>query len=410
MNTTNNNNQGEQGMSNGEKQAAPVAADLTTKQALEVRNLTLDYACLSFQDRMIIDAREVIDTLKNMKTLPIDISGIVSTPVAAALPASNEFEELRKLAMAATPGPWIAAGPSFGAALPKYCNEVLVDRAGDEDDTYTIAQSVSGLDTEPQTTADMAFIAAANPATVLRLIALATPPVQQPGDVRPAPCMGGKTAKELGEEYRAARTTNQQSQQPGECTNPDSWNCKYCAKTATCDALKDPRNFDTPVDLVAPCRALIEYCDANKPMGDSLWCVQQIREALATTRPSAALTDSQCHAIKEAAAINADLWAEGRDVDSTQEEVSGVFVRAILAASSSAVAVPELPEGLHTAFDIVKRLHGTTRADISSDYYQSMAKIFRFVEDALAANVKATLAHVDAVLAAPATPAKGQTK
>jgi hypothetical protein len=31
-----------------------------------------------------------------------------------------------------------------------------------------------------------------------------------------------------------------------ECTNSDSWNCKYCPKTDTCAALKDPRNFGTP--------------------------------------------------------------------------------------------------------------------------------------------------------------------
>ena len=30
------------------------------------------------------------------------------------------------------------------------------------------------------------------------------------------------------------------------CTNSDSWNCKYCEKTATCEALKDDRNFSVP--------------------------------------------------------------------------------------------------------------------------------------------------------------------
>ena len=28
-----------------------------------------------------------------------------------------------------------------------------------------------------------------------------------------------------------------------ECTNSDTWNCKYCRKTQTCEALNDPRNF-----------------------------------------------------------------------------------------------------------------------------------------------------------------------
>lgn len=31
-----------------------------------------------------------------------------------------------------------------------------------------------------------------------------------------------------------------------QCTNSDTWNCKYCRKTETCDALKDPRNFAPP--------------------------------------------------------------------------------------------------------------------------------------------------------------------
>ena len=31
-----------------------------------------------------------------------------------------------------------------------------------------------------------------------------------------------------------------------ECTNSDSWNCKYCNKTKECEALKDPRNFAAP--------------------------------------------------------------------------------------------------------------------------------------------------------------------
>jgi hypothetical protein len=31
-----------------------------------------------------------------------------------------------------------------------------------------------------------------------------------------------------------------------QCTNSDTWNCKYCRKTETCEALEDPRNFATP--------------------------------------------------------------------------------------------------------------------------------------------------------------------
>lgn len=36
------------------------------------------------------------------------------------------------------------------------------------------------------------------------------------------------------------------SQQAAKCTNEDSWNCKYCRKTETCEALKDERNFGAP--------------------------------------------------------------------------------------------------------------------------------------------------------------------
>jgi hypothetical protein len=31
-----------------------------------------------------------------------------------------------------------------------------------------------------------------------------------------------------------------------QCTNSDTWNCKYCRKTKTCEALKDSRNFGEP--------------------------------------------------------------------------------------------------------------------------------------------------------------------
>jgi hypothetical protein len=31
-----------------------------------------------------------------------------------------------------------------------------------------------------------------------------------------------------------------------QCANSDTWNCKYCRKTETCEALEDPRNFATP--------------------------------------------------------------------------------------------------------------------------------------------------------------------
>ena len=39
----------------------------------------------------------------------------------------------------------------------------------------------------------------------------------------------------------------QPEQEPvAQCTESDSWNCKYCRKTESCKALQDPRNFASP--------------------------------------------------------------------------------------------------------------------------------------------------------------------
>lgn len=37
--------------------------------------------------------------------------------------------------------------------------------------------------------------------------------------------------------------------QVAQCTNGDQWNCKYCRKTETCEAIKDPRNFGKAVSI-----------------------------------------------------------------------------------------------------------------------------------------------------------------
>ena len=79
-----------------------------------------------------------------------------------------DLNELERLAEAATQGPWIACGPSFGAALPKYLNEVVVDNPDSEEDGIEICQSPTGL--EKESSRDMEFIAAANPAVVLELV------------------------------------------------------------------------------------------------------------------------------------------------------------------------------------------------------------------------------------------------
>lgn len=81
----------------------------------------------------------------------------------------NDFKELREaLDAGPTAGPWIAAGPSFGAKLPVYCNEVVTDRA-DEDECEIVCQAPSELAAE--VTVDMHYIAAANPATIRALLA-----------------------------------------------------------------------------------------------------------------------------------------------------------------------------------------------------------------------------------------------
>ena len=79
-----------------------------------------------------------------------------------------DLNELERLAESATQGPWVACGPSFGAALPKYLNEVVVDDPDSEEDGIEICQPPTGLDKE--SSRDMEFIAAANPAVVLELV------------------------------------------------------------------------------------------------------------------------------------------------------------------------------------------------------------------------------------------------
>ena len=79
-----------------------------------------------------------------------------------------DLNELERLAESATQGPWVACGPSFGAALPKYLNEVVVDDPDSEEDGIEICQPPTGLDKE--SSRDMEFIAAANPSVVLELV------------------------------------------------------------------------------------------------------------------------------------------------------------------------------------------------------------------------------------------------
>lgn len=77
-----------------------------------------------------------------------------------------DLNELERLANAAAPGPWAACGPSFGEALPVYLNEVVADTPGDDEyDGLTVCCA-----NDEHASANMAFIAAANPNVVLELV------------------------------------------------------------------------------------------------------------------------------------------------------------------------------------------------------------------------------------------------
>jgi hypothetical protein len=54
-------------------------------------------------------------------------------------------------------------------------------------------------------------------------------------------------AQVVAREALATQPAAAQPVQPvAQCTNSDTWNCKYCRKTETCEALEDTRNFATP--------------------------------------------------------------------------------------------------------------------------------------------------------------------
>ena len=73
----------------------------------------------------------------------------------------------------------------------------------------------------------------------------------------------------------------QPEQKPvAQCTESDSWNCKYCRKTESCKALQDPRNFASPPQrkpltdedkaiLEAVHRELDRDCDEGNAPGHS---------------------------------------------------------------------------------------------------------------------------------------------
>lgn len=76
-----------------------------------------------------------------------------------------DIKAIRAAAEAATPGPWEAVGPSFGEPLPKYLNEV--GRINEDEMFEEVC--VSPWPEDDACSADMIFIATANPAAVIAL-------------------------------------------------------------------------------------------------------------------------------------------------------------------------------------------------------------------------------------------------
>ena len=85
------------------------------------------------------------------------------------MPTIDNWRALRE-ALDAGPdeGPWVSAGPSYGAALPVHCNEVIIDREGDDEDTYQVCRAPLGLDAE--STANMNYIGEASPKVIRSLL------------------------------------------------------------------------------------------------------------------------------------------------------------------------------------------------------------------------------------------------
>lgn len=88
--------------------------------------------------------------------------------------------------------------------------------------------------------------------------------------------------------------------EPAPCTDDDKWNCKYCGKIKTCEAIKDSRNFGKPIGA-AP---LPEGCDCKTPS----FCMAQNACAKKGAAPSefgVEQRDKDWTAFKGAAPLNA---------------------------------------------------------------------------------------------------------
>ena len=85
------------------------------------------------------------------------------------MPTIDNWRALRE-ALDAGPdeGPWVSAGPSYGAALPVYCNQVLIDRDGEDECGDTICEAP--LDMQAESTANMNYIGEASPKVIRSLL------------------------------------------------------------------------------------------------------------------------------------------------------------------------------------------------------------------------------------------------
>jgi hypothetical protein len=63
-------------------------------------------------------------------------------------------------------GTWVAAGPSFGEALPKYLNEVVIEDGSDSPDSVCGCEPAG----DPESSATMDYIAACNPENIRVLL------------------------------------------------------------------------------------------------------------------------------------------------------------------------------------------------------------------------------------------------
>lgn len=92
----------------------------------------------------------------------------MTTPNTPNDPIADDLAALKAAIDAGpTPGEWAACGPSFGDPFPRWLSEVIAP--DDEEGGQTVAHSTEGAAEDGS--ADMAYIAAANPARIARLIA-----------------------------------------------------------------------------------------------------------------------------------------------------------------------------------------------------------------------------------------------